>query len=300
MHDPMTVAWELRLLLPWREPKHYRNREGALMPRRFIGGVRRFVRLPLLTIWHVDPERDGSDDSCSVSKRLSSLQRQMLVHAGGDEARRPWFLRERAREPSSPADAECLLRGALWHVASITRLNRWSLFHRRITFAQCTQLANELIHNSVDNVRSSLCLLPGWHTNDRMVVPHPQKANQDDFDMNSPEYDQYLDELAAQPLDHYPKDASPDSRRRESEDFFYMCGRILARRAARWWQHPRWHFWHWHFQVHPWQRFLRRFVERCSICHARYRGRNDVYSGFGGGQTWCGDCQAKTDKVAAR
>lgn len=44
---------------------------------------------------------------------------------------------------------------------------RWSISNRRITFEDCARLASELLHNPIDNVRSSLCLLPGWHTNER-------------------------------------------------------------------------------------------------------------------------------------
>lgn len=48
MHDPMTVAFEIRSPIP----------RGRLTPaeRRYYPS--------LITIWHVDPEADGSDDSC--------------------------------------------------------------------------------------------------------------------------------------------------------------------------------------------------------------------------------------------
>lgn len=48
MHDPMTVAHEIRRPWPQRSPL-------------FTGG--RYWP-SIVTIWHVDPERDGSDDSC--------------------------------------------------------------------------------------------------------------------------------------------------------------------------------------------------------------------------------------------
>lgn len=47
MHDPMTVAHEIRW--PWK------NKHGH--------------RESIITIWHVDPESDGSDDSCGWFKR---------------------------------------------------------------------------------------------------------------------------------------------------------------------------------------------------------------------------------------
>ena len=264
MHDPKTVAWELRLPFFWRE---------------------RWRRPCLLTIWHNDPEADGTDDSCCVRKRIFKKHKGLLRCLGGDEARNPWFRRERAKEPSSPADAEALLRGAMWYVATCLRLDKWSWLHRRITFRECEQLACELIHNGVDNVRSSLCLLPGWHTNDR----NPDGPPAEELDIEDHAGHERESRRPAHDV-RYPKEASEYWRREVSEGFFFMIAKILSRETARWWQHPRWHFWHWSFQVHAWQRFKRRFIERCSRCGVRYRGRSDVFSDWGG-KTWCGDCQ---------
>lgn len=49
MHDPMTVAFEIKY--PWKN-----GRLTDLFPKGY--------RDPFITIWHVDPEKDGSDDSC--------------------------------------------------------------------------------------------------------------------------------------------------------------------------------------------------------------------------------------------
>jgi hypothetical protein len=46
MHDPMTVAFDIGIPRFWRRKKPYRG------------------SIDLITIWHVDPEKDGSDDSC--------------------------------------------------------------------------------------------------------------------------------------------------------------------------------------------------------------------------------------------
>lgn len=56
MHDPMTVAFEIRY--PWLA---YSKAERASRPK---DGFRQTYREPFITIWHVDPEKDGTDDSC--------------------------------------------------------------------------------------------------------------------------------------------------------------------------------------------------------------------------------------------
>lgn len=265
MHDPLHVAFEIR----WPFPR----RESWRRPR-------------LLVIWHRDPERDGSDDSCSTRKRLSIANKSLIECVAGEEARHPWFLRERAKEPSSPADAEALLRGALWNYGRMLKLDRWSLWHRRLTLAKVERLACELIHCSADNVRSSLCLLPGWHTNDRNPDgPPATELDIDDADGHEREYNRPADDV------RYPQKASEWGRRNAAESFVRMIVRILSRHTALWWQEPKWHVHHWRLQFPLWQWFRRRFIERCSICRKKYRGRSDVYSGFQGGETWCGDCQ---------
>lgn len=125
MHDPMTVAFDCR---------------------------------PLFTIWHVDPEADGSDDSCGWAfPRLTAQQQSNLSWLAGCEARSPWFLREAAKVAESPADTEALLRGAFLAVARMLRV--------RLSIAAATRHAAAFLHEPADNPRSMLCHLPGWHTN---------------------------------------------------------------------------------------------------------------------------------------
>lgn len=79
MHDPMTVAFEIPR--PW----------------------------PLVTVWHVDPERDGTDDSCD-----------WFGHAWQRRAeRRPWY-----RHP----------RWHVWHWR--IQLHPWQHF-KRWAFDRC-------------------------------------------------------------------------------------------------------------------------------------------------------------------
>lgn len=91
MHDPMTVAFTIRW--PW-------GRE--VMGHRY--------RAPIVTIWHVDPEHGGDDDSCdwfgnrvgmfpAAKDDLAALSDearravQVTLYILGD--RRPWYRRPR-------------------------------------------------------------------------------------------------------------------------------------------------------------------------------------------------------------
>lgn len=54
------------------------------------------------------------------------------------------------------------------------------------------------------------------------------------------------------------------------EKMFLAVDRIYRTHHRPWYRHPRWHFWHWKFQVHPWQTFRRWAFTRCGHCGKRF------------------------------
>lgn len=277
MHDPMTVAWEICLPLPWRNKKFITLKNGEKVKNPY----RRFRSIPIVTIWHNDPCTDGSDDSCSVRKQITKSQRGVLEFDAAMEVKDPWFMAERSQSTRRPADAETLLRGVLWQAAQRLGRHRWSWRHKRIRFEDCARLASELLHNPVDNVRSSLCLLPGWHTNEP-EMPCVENLDEDALD-------DYLDKQRCRSPDDFPLKASPYQHEEHAKGLWFCAARIISRETARWWTHPRWHIHHWSFQVHPWQRFKRRFIDRCTSCLKRFKG-GPVYSSWDGVRKSCEAC----------
>lgn len=86
MHDPMTVAFDIKR--PW--PRL--TRPG--IERKLYG---RFYWPTIVTIWHVDPEKDGTDDSCGWFKRarhgdpavLEAIRKDFAFH--WDASYGGWF-----------------------------------------------------------------------------------------------------------------------------------------------------------------------------------------------------------------
>ena len=80
----------------------------------------------------------------------------------------------------------------------------------------------------------------------------------------------------------------------ERKRALYMAFRVARRlyRPRPWWRHPRWHLWHWRFQVHPVQQFKRWAWSRCMHCGGRFRwGESPVsYAGWNDheGPRWFG------------
>lgn len=144
MHDPSTVAFDIKR--PW--PIYRRQ--------AFLGS--HWYWPTLITIWHIDPECDGTDDSCGWSRpKLTKAQLSDLTFFAGCEARSPWYLRDRGKQPNNAAEAEVKLRGAFLFVGQ--RLNA------DVRFDEASEWASQLLHNPIDNLQGSLCHLPGWHTN---------------------------------------------------------------------------------------------------------------------------------------
>lgn len=83
------------------------------------------------------------------------------------------------------------------------------------------------------------------------------------------------------------------------DEFEQRCiGFRLARKRLKprpWWRQTRWHFYHWRFQLHPWQKFVNEHFTRCSICHEKM-GKAARYSGWEGNAVWhdrCGNQMAR-------
>lgn len=141
MHDPMTLAFRLRSPI---------RRKPPLFPDGY--------QAPLVEVWHVDPESDGSDDSCGWSyPRLTEKQRESLRGLAWSEAHEPWFQKLRSERNDDVLQCEALLRGAILAVANVLDIKvRWD---------EVCRWATGHAQRPLDNFRGGLCHLPGYHTN---------------------------------------------------------------------------------------------------------------------------------------
>lgn len=180
MHDPMIVAHEIKY--PWWRnkpwPKKFRHSED----RQFTWKHRmndkdregrdshweEGYRDTFITIWHVDPEKDGSDDSCGWSwPKLTKEQRERLRNTAWSEAHDPHFLCCAAKEwKGTMAEAEILFRGMVLLVARVLRL--------KFSYDVLARYAAEAMHiRTGGRAGDVFCFLPGYHTNS-------QKDSRDD------------------------------------------------------------------------------------------------------------------------
>lgn len=232
MHDPCTVAFDIR----W--PKFLSHSEYGDQ---------------LLTIWHRDPEADGSDDSCGwFTPPFSQEVKDLCKSLAAAESREPWFAALDAKNNADPILCERLIFGAFM-LMSKCLMNR-GVIRRPVSVTQAQRWAAEATHNSVDNFRFSLCFKSGYHSNwYKDGVP------------NTTEQDLHWRE------DH-------------ARAFFSAIAGWILRDRRPWYKHPRWHVWHWRFQFHPWQKLKRRWWDKCSVC-----GKRGFQPGTSAMGSWDGD-----------
>lgn len=195
MHDPMTQAFVI--------PYGWRT-------ERFKNGTKWRYWKPFITIWHVDPERRGNDDSCGWSwPPLNKRENERIKILAEDEAREPWFMAVDAKSNEDPVLCNYLMFSAFMRVSWAMRT--WGVWRRAVSMKQAERWAAEMAHE----FRSTLCFRSGYHSNwYQDGVP------------NTSEQDKWF-------------------REQNAIGFFSSIARHVLRDRRFWFQHPKWHIIHW-------------------------------------------------------
>lgn len=263
MHDPQTLAHSIKypwyVNKPW--PKRFRcdpdkwsmDRAWKKMGEEGLqdGRCRSWpegYRSSFIDIWHVDPAKRGSDDSCGYSfVRISPKQLESLKNAAWHEGHNKHFLRCEAREWNGTIqEAECLYRAMALLVARVLRV--------KLSWGQASMLAWENVHNcDCGKAGGYFCFLPGYHTNSEKDTPEQRQ-------------------------DHFT-------------GILCSVARQMLTNLRPWYRHPKWHFWHWKFQVHPLQSFKRWAFSRCNKCGGKFEwGESPVtHQWDSNGPSWFGE-----------
>lgn len=172
MHDPQTVAHEIKY--PWWKHKPWPKKFRDSGDRRFswrrmqnegvTAGRDSFwengYRNTFVTIWHVDPEKDGSDDSCGWAwPKLTKAQREILRNAAWHEGSHPHFLCCNEKEwDGTLTEIESLYRGLALLVDRVLGL--------KLSWNEICRYAAQSTHiRDVVKAGSTFCFVAGYHTN---------------------------------------------------------------------------------------------------------------------------------------
>jgi hypothetical protein len=81
---------------------------------------------------------------------------------------------------------------------------------------------------------------------------------------------QEIFELSSNPVDNLRLTVEGVKNAEDCGDLFLTVYRCYLRFNRPWYKHPRWHFWHWRFQIHDWQALRRWLLTRCASCGKRF------------------------------
>jgi hypothetical protein len=209
MHDPSTVAFDIYL-------GRKQNKNGR-------------YRSPIITIWHEDPEKDGSDDSCGWFIRSRHIDSKILEKVRKEFEfqfkHEYWFNSGGYPKFTTSGVALDMYYRAAWQIfmyyddnkptnRAKRRLNK---FMRRYLF--------DILHfaeNSTDSLYGSIWM-------------------------------KYGVEDVKDRVDHFTSVVTAD----------------IMRKLRPWYKHPRWHIHHWQITFPGLRSFYRRYFERCDRCRKK-------------------------------
>lgn len=260
MHDPLTVAHEIKVPLPWKK-KPWRGQEPE------------WAKYRLATIWHKDPERDGTDDSCGWFPRARHGNQAVLEKIAkrfGEDWDRTWATKQEDHDPDDGP--------------FIPRVYYCGLFY-----------TNGGPHMSVQGVVLNLFFAA--------AVEHFQCDGRSNWKkarkwMRRNLFDIML--FAENPADSlfntitrkFGGDEVETPRKREQRirDMAAIIYGWILRQERPWWKHPQWHIHHWRLQV-PFLQSLRRWVlVRCSKCGKRFSWGESAIGSWSGKAIWHQRC----------
>lgn len=213
MHDPMTVAHEIKWPISFR--------------RNSISGEKYYD--PLITIWHVDPEKDGTDDSCGWFIRSRHLPKELIDKVTKDFAfefkHNYWFNEAGYPKFSSMGITLCMYSRAAWTI--------FIWLHGGSTGNRAHRQYKRFMHKYIFDFLH--------------FAENPTDSLYNAINMT------YGVEKKEERISHFVSIVVAD----------------IMRKLRPWYKHPRWHIHHWKIQFHPWHKFRRRYFDKCCICGKR-------------------------------
>lgn len=266
MHDPMTVAFNVRLPLPWKRANNlYKDKR------------REWQFVDLATIWHVDPEKDGSDDSCGWFMRSRHGDRAVLEkivkHFEEDWDR----IFQPSKEDHDPDDGP--YDGKTYFCGLFKPDGDPNLSVHGIVLNLFLVAAN--VHFESDG-RTSWKKSKAWmQKNIFDILLFAENPVDSLFDGITRKFEKGCNES------HTPQ------RRQERIRSMASCIYSWILREQRpWYRHPKWHIHHWRIQIHFLQKLKRWLFARCCKCQKGFKWNESVIGSWSGKEIWHDRCES--------
>jgi hypothetical protein len=232
MHSPETVAFEIKNIFVKKDKWGYRP--------------------SLITIWHHDTEKDGTDDSCGWFIRPRHADQKVLNEIKSEFdfnfKHNYWFDKEGRQVFSTIGTLMLMYQCAAYKHFNGDRKKKDAFMRKHC--ASIIHFAENPVDCAGDDITGKFYL----STNSNLLSP---------------------------------------------ERFNGMAGMIysdILRKERKWYQHPKWHIHHWKLQIHPIQKFKRRWLDKCCICGKRgFKG--SAIGDWNGTEIWHEECNSSTAKT---
>lgn len=233
MHDPHTLAHEINI--PWFKGKKIR----------------------IASIWHIDPEKDGTDDSCG------------------------WFMRARHGDPKMREKIEKAIAFGFDRTFTSESSNHTynvGLFAPDGTPAMSVHaIVLNMFYTAIHAYFNS-----DWKKSKKWM----QENLFEILNFAENPVDSMRDDITG--FYRIPC-GEPWKRDEKIKSFTSTIYGWILRKERKWYQHPRWHIKHWEIQFHPWQNLKRRYWDKCSVCGKRgFKGA--AISDWYGTKRWHQEC----------
>lgn len=247
MHSPETVAFEIYLGKKQNNNGNYRR--------------------PIITIWHNDPEKDGTDDSCG------------------------WFIRDRhfpkkivddiANEFESEWDRT--FKGENGYVYNCGWFNPEgeNILSIQGIILNMYIYAAKIALNPSGNISPIKMWDKAWKfvNKNHVKIMYFAENNRDSI----------RDTIVRK----FQIGCNVEYTKEKRSEMIRECASLIAadimRRNRKWYQHPKWHIHHWSIQFHPLQNLKRRYWDKCCVCGKR-GFKSSAISDWDGTKRWHQQC----------
>ncbi len=248
MHTPETVAFEIYLGKKQKKNGRYRS--------------------PLITIWHNDPEIDGTDDSCG------------------------WFMRSRHGDPEMLKKIKSAID---FEFDRTFKSNESGTTYYTGYFSPTSGMPNM----STLSIALDMFSKAAWQ-----FFEHDRKKHRKWMNKNLYEIlhfaENTVDSLKDDIVGTFRIGTGEEWKRDEAlNNYSSIIYAWLLRSNRKWYQHPRWHIQHWSIQFHPLQQLKRRYWDKCCVCGKR-GFKSSAMSDWNGTKRWHQECDASNINMGTK
>lgn len=254
MHSPETVAFEIKS--PFKK-------KNFLFPNGH--------REPIITIWHNDPEKDGTDDSCGWFIRLRHADKKVYEQ----------IVKEFESEWDRTFKSES---GYVYNCGWFSPEGDNILSVQGIVFNMYLY-ASKIVFNPFNKISPDKAWKKAWNfmNKHRASITYFAENNRDSM----------RDIIVRK----FERGCNVEYTAKKRMELIERCANVIytdiLRKNRKWYQHPKWHIHHWSIQFHPLQNLKRRYWDKCCVCGKR-GFKSSAMSDWDGTKRWHQECDTNT------